>query len=323
MISLYWSTKRIYSLHLPVFYFTTLYLAAWGKVIHVGLHDSFQDQDPTLLCRTRQFRVFYCGQSSAVTCLVCFALFCTMWSIRTASVSGIFAMFRDPWLKIICIASLSFNTSHVLLYINITSRSRTARFTSESMSRCSKRWIMNTSVTSGKRSHVSQAVFYLVKPVKLWNIVQMILKYQSDKQWRGLEYILVVLSNSDCHPELCNSQRQEIGNGEEINMLYQLFLSLRDHHLQLLTFCFDLINNNLPAYFINMSSLLQPVIYHHNIRQKRNYSVARVNYVFAQKCMRFCIPDILNKSSSLITDKIKTHSRKGFSVYLKCFLVNA
>ena len=39
--------------------------------------------------------------------------------------------------------------------------------------------------------------------------------------------------------------------------------------------------------------------------------------------MRFCIPDILNKSSSIITDKIKTHSRKGFSVYLKCFLVNA
>ena len=44
--------------------------------------------------------------------------------------------------------------------------------------------------------------------------------------------------------------------------------------LQLLTFCFDLINNNSPAYFINISSLLQPVIYHHNIRQKRNYSVA-------------------------------------------------
>ena len=92
--------------------------------------------------------------------------------------------------------------------------------------------------------------------------------------------------------------------------------------LQLLMFCFDLINNNLPAYFINMASLLQPVIYHHNIRQKRNYSVARVKHVFSQKCMRFCIPDILNKSSSLITDKIKTHSRKGFLVYLKCFLVN-
>ena len=89
------------------------------------------------------------------------------------------------------------------------------------------------------------------------------------------------------------------------------------------SFCFDLINNNLPAYFINMFSLLQPVINHHNIRQKRNYSVARVKHVFAQKCMRFCIPDILNKSSSIITDKIKTHSRKGFSVYLKCFLVNA
>ena len=53
--------------------------------------------------------------------------------------------------------------------------------------------------------------------------------------------------------------------------------------LQLLTFCFDLINNNLPAYFINMSSLLQPVIYHHNIKQKRNYSVAGLKHVFAQK----------------------------------------
>ena len=30
--------------------------------------------------------------------------------------------------------------------------------------------------------------------------------------------------------------------------------------LQLLTFCFDLITNNLSAYFINMSSLLQPAI---------------------------------------------------------------
>ena len=72
--------------------------------------------------------------------------------------------------------------------------------------------------------------------------------------------------------------------------------------LQLLTLCFDLINNNLPAYFINMSSLSQPVIYHHNIRQKINYSVARVKHVFAQKCMRFCIPDILNKSSSPVAD---------------------
>ena len=76
--------------------------------------------------------------------------------------------------------------------------------------------------------------------------------------------------------------------------------------LQMLTFCFDLINNNLPAYFINMSSLLQQVIYHHNIRQKRNYSAAWVKHVFAQKCTRFCIPDILNNSSSSITDKIKT-----------------
>ena len=38
--------------------------------------------------------------------------------------------------------------------------------------------------------------------------------------------------------------------------------------------------------------------------------------------MRFCIPDILNKSNSIITDKINTPSQKGFTIYLKNFLVN-
>ena len=93
--------------------------------------------------------------------------------------------------------------------------------------------------------------------------------------------------------------------------------------LQLLPFCFDLINNNLPAYFINMSSLLQPVIYHHNIRQKKKLlSCTSKTCICSEKRMRFCIPDILNKSSSIITDKIKTHSRRGFSLYPKSFLVN-
>ena len=38
--------------------------------------------------------------------------------------------------------------------------------------------------------------------------------------------------------------------------------------------------------------------------------------------MRFCIPDILDKSNSIIPDKINTHSRKGFTIYLNKFLVN-
>ena len=40
--------------------------------------------------------------------------------------------------------------------------------------------------------------------------------------------------------------------------------------LQLLTFGSDLMNNYLPAYCIKyMSSLLQPIIYHHSMRQKK------------------------------------------------------
>ena len=81
---------------------------------------------------------------------------------------------------------------------------------------------------------------------------------------------------------------------------------------QLLTFCYDLINKNLPAYFINMSFHLQPKSYHHNIKQKQNYSTARVKHAFAQKCMRFCIPDILNQSSSIKHIKEKHLVEKVF-----------
>ena len=59
--------------------------------------------------------------------------------------------------------------------------------------------------------------------------------------------------------------------------------------LQLLTFSFDLVNNNSPAYFINMSSLLQAVFYHHNIRQKRNYPVARVKHVDPYLLKNVCV----------------------------------
>ena len=91
---------------------------------------------------------------------------------------------------------------------------------------------------------------------------------------------------------------------------------------QVLNFWYDLINKNLPAYFNNMSSLLQTITYLHDIRQRKKYSLPLVKRVFARKCMRFCIPDILKKTSNMITDKIKTHSRKGLTAYIKLFLIN-
>ena len=39
---------------------------------------------------------------------------------------------------------------------------------------------------------------------------------------------------------------------------------------QLLNFCYGLLNKNLPAYFNSMYSPLQPITYHHNIRQQKN-----------------------------------------------------
>ena len=86
--------------------------------------------------------------------------------------------------------------------------------------------------------------------------------------------------------------------------------------LQLLTFCFDLINNNSPAHFIKMSSLLQPVIYVYDIRQNINYSIARVKHLFTKKCMRFCIP-IFKKIKQI---KQKLIVEKDFQYILNVFL---
>ena len=121
-------------------------LTASGKAVHISLHDSLTRIHPQSagLDSLGSISVDWAQQWPAWYA----ALFA--FSTRTASVGGIFSMFRDPWLERIYVALFSFNTSHVLLYINITNRSKH----SESVYDCLERW-RNTSVSSGKHSRFS------------------------------------------------------------------------------------------------------------------------------------------------------------------------
>ena len=90
----------------------------------------------------------------------------------------------------------------------------------------------------------------------------------------------------------------------------------RSHQLK---FCYEIIQKRLPDYFNQMITQLRGETHGHNTRQRGSYVTTRVRHVFAEKCLRYCIPRILNTTINLITDKIDTHSFRGFSVYVKQF----
>ena len=93
----------------------------------------------------------------------------------------------------------------------------------------------------------------------------------------------------------------------------------RSHQLK---FSYEVINKNLPDCFNKMITQLHGETHQHNTRQIQNYTTPRVHHVFAEKCLRYCMPRILNTTINLITDKIATHSLRGFVAYVKVFFLN-
>ena len=55
----------------------------------------------------------------------------------------------------------------------------------------------------------------------------------------------------------------------------------------------------------------------HDTRNKEGFHAWKVSHVFAEKCIRFSVPHILNNTNTHIIDKIYTHSLAGFIIYAK------
>ena len=80
-------------------------------------------------------------------------------------------------------------------------------------------------------------------------------------------------------------------------------------------------NKLLPRFF---SDIFHPASDHHahNTRGCTNLYKPRSHTASGRNCMRFFVPDILNKSPPCITNKIYTHSYKGFCDYAKKYVIN-
>ena len=91
---------------------------------------------------------------------------------------------------------------------------------------------------------------------------------------------------------------------------------------QLLKFYFRLQNNLLPDYFKTIRIIQQQDTHSINTRHT-GYLPHRVHHKFAENCIRFKLPIILNQTHTNILQKVYTHSEVGFKIYVKnCYLNN-
>ena len=89
------------------------------------------------------------------------------------------------------------------------------------------------------------------------------------------------------------------------------------HKLCQLKFYYKYVNHMLPEYFLNIQIVPNSNIHPHNTRTKNDMHIMSINHEFAKKCIRFSLPILINNTAQLITDKIYTHSLKGFATYVK------
>ena len=87
-------------------------------------------------------------------------------------------------------------------------------------------------------------------------------------------------------------------------------------------FYYRLCHNSLPKYFIDTFKLTrQQDLHEHNTRNQL-ILVPRIFHKFAENCIRFFLPTLINENITNILEKVTTHSQKGFSMYVKFFFIN-
>ena len=88
-----------------------------------------------------------------------------------------------------------------------------------------------------------------------------------------------------------------------------------------LKFYYWMKNNEVPQYFQEM---FRPAIevHGHNTRGSQNIHIVNSRTVGATKCLRYFIPETIEKFDRVVLDKVQTHSPDGFSKFTKFFMIN-
>ena len=89
------------------------------------------------------------------------------------------------------------------------------------------------------------------------------------------------------------------------------------YQLQQLKFYYKYKNKSLPKYFDTFDLRLNQDMHAHFTRGCQNLRTVTVKHTFSQKCLRYKLPQTINATPPIITQKVFSHSLKGFGNYYK------
>ena len=92
--------------------------------------------------------------------------------------------------------------------------------------------------------------------------------------------------------------------------------------LQELTFYHKLINRQLPKYFERFVYQTNLELQNYNTRRGHRLHIPRINRAFAQLYIRHSVIQTVNSMPDNVSDKIRTHNLKGFSIYSKNYFIS-
>ena len=93
--------------------------------------------------------------------------------------------------------------------------------------------------------------------------------------------------------------------------------------LQELKLYYKFVHGNLPSYQLLMPFNANTATHNYSTRQQHAIHHPFARHDYAQKCLRFDLPHVINNTPPIILDKVQTHSLSGFSWYIKQFILNS
>ena len=97
-------------------------------------------------------------------------------------------------------------------------------------------------------------------------------------------------------------------------------LKLQDIFVQCcLKFYYKYVHNTLPLYFTDM---FIPVFHNYDTRHKGGFYQCVPSTSSGIKCLRYFLPSLLRCTPQCISEKIETHSFKGFADYIKANIIS-
>ena len=113
-----------------------------------------------------------------------------------------------------------------------------------------------------------------------------------------------------------NSHTEPVMKKLEILKLEDLF------KLNMLKWYFNYKKNKLPCYFSDYCVQVQSEIHNHNTRYDSQIARPVTRIHAARYCLRNHISVVINSFPKIVTDKVHTHSYKGFSRYAKMSILS-